>query len=86
LIFHDEYLVDLNATQAYKKAYSSVRKTETAEAAASRMLRNVKVKAYIDARLEILSEKAQIDQEWVLKRYKRLADYHIQYQVLPCFK
>ena len=42
-IFADEYLIDLNATRAYRVAYPSVKKDETAAAAATRMLRNVKV-------------------------------------------
>ena len=42
-IFADEYLIDLNATRAYKVAYPSVKKDEVASAAAARMLRNVKV-------------------------------------------
>ena len=41
--FCDEYLIDLNATRAYKVAYSKCKKDETANAASSRMLRNVKV-------------------------------------------
>lgn len=56
--FADEYLIDLNATQAYKVAYPSVKNEATAAAAAVRLLRNVKVKTYIDERLaEIKSEK-----------------------------
>ena len=43
-IFADEYLIDLNATRAYKVAYPSVKKDETAAQAGSRMLRNVKVR------------------------------------------
>ncbi|MEG2649473.1 MAG: terminase small subunit [Eubacterium sp.] len=50
--FCDEYLVDLNGTRAYKAAYPSVRKDMTAAVNASKMLRNTKVKAYIDRRLE----------------------------------
>ena len=42
-IFADEYLIDLNATRAYKVAYPAVKKDETAAQAGSRMLRNVKV-------------------------------------------
>ena len=34
-IFADEYLIDLNATRAYRKAYPSVKKDETAAAAAA---------------------------------------------------
>ena len=42
-IFADEYLIDLNATRAYKVAYPKVKKDKTAAQAGSRMLRNVKV-------------------------------------------
>ena len=42
-IFADEYLIDLNATRAYKVAYPAVKRDETAAQAGSRMLRNVKV-------------------------------------------
>ena len=42
-IFADEYLIDLNATRAYKVAYPKVKKDETAAANSSRMLRNDKV-------------------------------------------
>ena len=42
-IFADEYLIDLNATRAYKVAYPAVKKDETAMANGSRMLRNAKV-------------------------------------------
>ena len=40
-IFADEYLIDLNATRAYKVAYPRVKSDETAAAAAARLLRNV---------------------------------------------
>ena len=50
-IFADEYLIDLNATRAYKVAYPRVKNDEVAAAAATRLLRNVKVK-YIYGSLE----------------------------------
>ena len=53
-IFADEYLIDLNATRAYRVAYPNVKKDETAAAAAARMLRNVKVVS----RLEELAKDA----------------------------
>ena len=56
--FADEYIISGNATESYKKAYPSVKKDTTANTNASRMLRNAKVKSYIDERLkEIESEK-----------------------------
>lgn len=38
-IFADEYLIDLNATRAYKVAYPRVKNDEVAAAAAARLLR-----------------------------------------------
>jgi phage terminase small subunit len=52
--FCDEYLIDLNGTRAYKTAYPSVKSDDTAAAAATRMLRNVKVHEYIEQRTEEL--------------------------------
>ena len=53
--FADEYLIDCNATRAYKAAYPHIKSDAVAAQAGSRMLRNVKVKAYIDERLEQIS-------------------------------
>ncbi len=56
--FADEYAIDCNATKAYKAAYPTVKKDSTAAAAGARMLRNVKVAAYIEEKLaEISSQK-----------------------------
>ena len=49
--FCDEYLTDLNVTRAYREAYPTVKRDETACQAGSRLLRNVNVRAYIDERL-----------------------------------
>ena len=66
-IFADEYIIDLNATRAYKAAYPSVKKDNVASAAASRMLGNVNVKAYIDEQLEKLKSERVADQQEVLE-------------------
>lgn len=42
-IFADEYLIDLNATRAYRVAYPSVKKEEAAAVNGSKLLRNTKV-------------------------------------------
>ena len=56
--FCDEYLIDCNARRAYKVVYTSIKNDNVADAAACRLLSNVKVKAYIDEQLEkINSEK-----------------------------
>lgn len=66
-IFADEYIICLNATQAYKKAYPHIKKQRVAESAGSRLLSNVEVKAYIDEQLEKLQSERVADQQEVLE-------------------
>lgn len=62
--FADEYLIDLNATRAYKVAYPSIKNDETARVNGSRMLTNANVKSYIGERIaEMQSEKTATAQE-----------------------
>ena len=65
--FADEYIISLNATQAYKKAYPNVIKDGVAKEAGSRLLANVNVKAYIDEQLEKLKSERVADQQEVLE-------------------
>ncbi len=79
-IFADEYLIDLNATRAYRVAYPSVKKDETAASAAARMLRNVKVAKYITERMEERQRRTEITQDMVLQElaaiaFARVTDY-----------
>lgn len=62
--FCDEYLIDCNATRAYRTAYPRVKNNDVASAAASRLLGNVTIREYIDERLaEINSSKVATAQE-----------------------
>jgi phage terminase small subunit len=72
-IFCDEYLIDRNGSRAYKIAYPNVKKDAAAEAGASRLLRTVKVSAYVKAKLEELSHKAGVTVARVLQEEERLA-------------
>lgn len=65
--FCDEYLIDLNGTRAYKAAYPSVKNDDVAAQAASRMLRNVKVREYLDAELEKLHNAKTADAQEVVE-------------------
>lgn len=65
--FADEYIIDLNATRAYKAVYKNVKNDETAKAAASRLLTNVNVKKYIDKQLQIISDSKIADATEVMK-------------------
>lgn len=71
--FVDEYLIDLNATRAYKVAYKSVKKDEVAASAAVRLLRNVKVQGYMKTRQQKLQERTQITQDKVLLELAKIA-------------
>lgn len=71
--FADEYLVDLNGTRAYKAAYPSVKRDETARANASRLLTNANVQSYIQERMKDRQERTQIDQDRVLREVSEIA-------------
>ena len=72
-IFADEYLIDLNATRAYKVAYKNCKSDEVAAVSGSRMLRNVKVKQYIDERQEERQKRTEITQDMVVKELAAIA-------------
>jgi phage terminase small subunit len=69
-LFVREYLIDLNATRA---AIAAGYSQKTAEAAASRLLRNVKVRAEIDKQIAERSERLEISADRVLQELARLA-------------
>lgn len=86
-IFVDEYLVDLNATRAYKTAYPNTKKDETAAALGARMIRNDKVAAYIAKRMKDREKRTEITQDRVLQElaliaYANATDYAkiVEYQ------
>lgn len=72
-VFADEYLIDLNATRAYKVAYPTVKNDDTAAAAATRMLRNVKVAEYIQERMQDRQKRTEITQDKVLQELAAVA-------------
>ena len=71
--FADEYLIDLNATRAYKVAYPNCKKDETASAAGSRMLGNVNVRQYIESKQKELEEKSGVTQQRIIEELAKIA-------------
>lgn len=65
--FVDEYLIDLNATRAYKAAYPNVKKDNAAAVNGAKLLRNAKIKKYLDKRLEELHDERTADAKEVLE-------------------
>lgn len=77
-VFADEYLIDLNATRAYKVAYPNVKKDEVAAAAATRLLRNVKVAAYTRERMNERAQRTEITQDRVLQELAKLGFFDVR--------
>jgi phage terminase small subunit len=72
--FVEEYLVDLNATKAAKRAgYSE----KTAYSQGQRLLKNVEIQALLQERRAKLSEKLEISAERVLQEQAKLAFYNV---------
>ena len=66
--FCDEYLIDCNATRAYRKAYPNVKKDSSAAVCATKLLRIAKVQEYINKQLEkISSEKIATAEETAIR-------------------
>lgn len=76
--FCDEYLIDFNATRAYKVAYPNCKKDETASAAGSRMLGNVKVKEYIAEKQKEMQERTEITQYRIIRELSNIAFFNIK--------
>lgn len=69
--FVQEYMIDLNATQAAIRAgYSK----KTAEQGAAQLLRNIKVADAIKEAQAIKAEKSGIDEQWVIDGLKGIAE------------
>ncbi|HCT63877.1 MAG TPA: terminase small subunit [Lachnospiraceae bacterium] len=65
--FVDEYIIDLNATRAYKAVYKNIKNDETARVNGSRLLTNANVKKYIDEQLQEISDGKIADATEVMK-------------------
>ena len=68
--FADEYLIDLNATQAAIRAGYSPR---SADVTGARLLANARVRAYIEARMAEHSRRTGVTQERIIRELARIA-------------
>lgn len=73
--FCQEYLIDLNATQAAIRAGYS---TKTATKIASENLTKPDVKSRLQELMASRAEATDIDAQWVLKRLAKIADFDIR--------
>lgn len=64
--FCEEYIVDINATQAYLRAFKSCKNEGTARCEGAKLLAKPSVKAYIDAMLREKREKSMATADEVI--------------------
>lgn len=72
-LFADEYLIDLNATRAYRVAYPNVKKDEVARANGSRLLTNANVAKYISERMKDRQKRTEVTQDRVIEELASIA-------------
>lgn len=71
--FCDEYLIDLNATRAYKVAYPNCKKDETARANSSRLLTIANIQEYISRKQKEIEKRTEVTQDMVIKELSAIA-------------
>lgn len=76
--FCEEYIIDLNATQAYLRAGYKSKNENVANAAAARLLANVKVSAYVKELQAARSARTEISADYVLQGLKEVAERSLQ--------
>ncbi len=72
-LFCKEYLIDLNATQAYKRAGYSAKSDNIAAVEASKLLRNPKVEARIKELMDNRSKRTEVTADKVLAELAAIA-------------
>lgn len=76
--FCDEYLIDLNATKAYKAAYKNCKSDLTARVNASKLLTNTNVQEYIKERQEELQKETKVTQDIIIQELAKIALFNIK--------
>ena len=76
--FCDEYLVDLNATRAYKVAYPNCKKDDTARANSSRLLTIANIQEYISKKQKEIEKRTEVTQDMVVQELAKIAFFNIK--------
>ena len=71
--FCDEYLIDLNATRAYKVAYPKVKKDHTATVNGNRLLTNADIQNYISEKMKKREERTEVTQDMIINELAKIA-------------
>lgn len=71
--FVDEYMIDLNATRAYKAAGYSVKSDNAAAVEGHKLLRNPKIIKHLKTRMKEREKRTEITQDKVLQELAKIA-------------
>lgn len=71
--FCDEYLIDLNASRAYKVAYKNCKSDLTARTNGSKLLTNTNIQEYISKKQEEIEKRTEVTQDMVIKELAKIA-------------
>lgn len=70
-LFADTYLVEANATKAYKASHPDCESDKAAAVGGSRFLRNPNIAAYLAARQDKIAKKLEVTAEWLAEQLVR---------------
>lgn len=76
--FVDEYLIDLNATAAYKRAGYKAKNDNVAAVSSKQLLSKPKIEAAVAERRAAQTQRTEIDADWVLTSIKEVAQRCMQ--------
>ncbi len=80
--FCNEYLIDLNATQAAIRAgYSE----DSAGSIGNENLQKPEIQAYLEVRRKEIQTRLELNQDWVLQRLKQVSDRSMQEEPVMIF-
>ena len=71
--FCDEYLIDFNATRAYRVAYPNCKKDDSARKAGSRLLTKVDIQTYIQEQQIELETRTKVTQAMIVEELSKIA-------------
>lgn len=76
--FCDEYLIDFNASRAYKAAYKSCKSDLTARTNASKLLTKTNIQEYISEKQKEIEERTEITQKKIIQELAKIALFNIK--------
>jgi phage terminase small subunit len=82
-MFVNEYLIDMNATQAYKRAGYGAKDDKVANICAIKLLGNTRVKEAIEKAIAEKKKRNEITADWVVAQLKK--NYERCMQAIPVF-